>query len=145
MPWTDITRPKYERNHGRYASDCTDAEWALIESFMPGHKKIGRPRTTELRDVWDAIQYMAATGCQWAMIPNDFEPRATIQRHFYDWLNNGAENSHQPFRRREGAMASFRDIITLQKFAAVHASIRSSPTWTNQWGLVMSAVERASR
>jgi len=39
------------------------------------------------------------------------------------WLNNRAENSHQPFRRREGAMSRFRDIKTLQKFASVHASI----------------------
>jgi putative transposase len=41
------------------------------------------------------------------------------------WLNNRAENSHQPFRRREAAMAKFRDIRTLQKFAAVHASIQN--------------------
>ena len=41
------------------------------------------------------------------------------------WLNNRAENSHQPFRRREGAMVRFRDIKTLQKFAAVHASIHN--------------------
>jgi putative transposase len=41
------------------------------------------------------------------------------------WLNNRAENSHQPFRRRERAMARFRDIKTLQKFAAVHASIHN--------------------
>jgi putative transposase len=41
------------------------------------------------------------------------------------WLNYRAENSHQPFRRREGAMAKFRDIKTLQKFAAVHASIHN--------------------
>ncbi len=41
------------------------------------------------------------------------------------WFNNRAENSHQPFRRREGAMAHFRDIKTLQKFAAVHASIHN--------------------
>ena len=39
------------------------------------------------------------------------------------WLNNRAENSHQPFRRREGAMSKFRDVKTLQKFAAAHASI----------------------
>ena len=38
------------------------------------------------------------------------------------WLNNRAENSHQPFRRRERAMLRFRRIQTLQKFAAVHAS-----------------------
>jgi len=41
------------------------------------------------------------------------------------WLNHRAENSHQPFRRREGAMATFRDAKTLQKFAAVHASIHN--------------------
>ena len=40
-------------------------------------------------------------------------------------LNNRAKNSHQPFRRREGAMAKFRDIKTLQTFAAVHASIQN--------------------
>ncbi len=41
------------------------------------------------------------------------------------WLNNRAEISHQPFRRREGVMAKFRDIKTLQKFASVHASIHN--------------------
>ena len=41
------------------------------------------------------------------------------------WLNNRAENSHQPFRRREAAMANFRDVKTLQKFASVHASIHN--------------------
>ena len=41
------------------------------------------------------------------------------------WLNNRAENSHQPFRRREGAMARFRDIKALQKFTSAHASIHN--------------------
>jgi len=41
------------------------------------------------------------------------------------WLNNRAENSHQPFRRRKGAMARFRDIKTLQKVASAHASIHN--------------------
>ena len=41
------------------------------------------------------------------------------------WLNNRTENSQQPFRRREGAMARFRDIKALQKFASVHASIHN--------------------
>ena len=41
------------------------------------------------------------------------------------WVNNRAENSHQPFRRREKAMAKFRDIKTLQKFASVHASLHN--------------------
>ena len=39
------------------------------------------------------------------------------------WLNNRAENSHRPFRRREHAMLRFRRMRSLQKFAAVHSSI----------------------
>ena len=41
------------------------------------------------------------------------------------WLNDRAENSHQPFRRREAAISRFRDAKTLQKFAAVDASIHN--------------------
>ncbi len=41
------------------------------------------------------------------------------------WLNNRAENSHQPFRRREWAMAKFRSAKSLQKFVAVHASVHN--------------------
>jgi len=41
------------------------------------------------------------------------------------WLNNRAENSHQPFRRRERAMLRFRRMRSLQKFAAVHSSVHN--------------------
>ena len=41
------------------------------------------------------------------------------------WLNNRAENSHQPFRRRERAMAKFRSVKSLQKFVAIHASVHN--------------------
>ena len=39
------------------------------------------------------------------------------------WLNNRAENSHLPFRRREHAMLGFRRMRSLQKFATVHSSV----------------------
>jgi putative transposase len=41
------------------------------------------------------------------------------------WLNNRSENSHQPFRRRERAMAKFRSAKSLQKFASVHSSVHN--------------------
>ncbi len=41
------------------------------------------------------------------------------------WLNNRAENSHQPFRRRERAMVRFRSAKSLQKFASIHSSIHN--------------------
>lgn len=41
------------------------------------------------------------------------------------WLNNRAEKSHQPFRRRERAMLRFRRMRTLQKFASVQAAVHN--------------------
>ena len=47
------------------------------------------------------------------------------RREMGRWLNNRAENSHLPFRRRERAMLRFRQMKTLQKFAAVHANVHN--------------------
>jgi putative transposase len=41
------------------------------------------------------------------------------------WLNNRAENSHLPFRRRERAMLRFRQMRSLQKFVAIHGSVHN--------------------
>ena len=45
------------------------------------------------------------------------------RREMGRWLNNRAENSHLPFRRRERAMQRFRRMKSLQKFVSVHASL----------------------
>ncbi len=89
MPWTEITRPNYDRRSQRYASDSTETEWTLVEPFMPPTSKVGRPRRTEMRSVWDAIQYIAATGCQWAMLPKDFPPFTTVQYYFCGLRDSG--------------------------------------------------------
>jgi len=89
MPWTETTRPHYERRCLRYASDLTDAEWALIEPLMLPASRVGRPRKTNMRSVWEAIQYIAATGCQWAMLPKDFPPFTTVQYYFYRLRDSG--------------------------------------------------------
>ena len=47
------------------------------------------------------------------------------RREMGRWLNNRAENSHLPFRRRERAMQRFRQMKSLQKFASVHANVHN--------------------
>ena len=47
------------------------------------------------------------------------------RREMGRWLNNRAENSHLPFRRREQAMLRFRQMTSLQKFASVHANVHN--------------------
>ena len=89
MPWTEFTRRRHSRTGGKYASDLTDAEWAVIEPLMPVRRPTGRPRRTKLRDVFDALLYVVTTGCQWRMLPNDFPPVSTVRGYFYAWRNDG--------------------------------------------------------
>lgn len=89
MVWTAITREHYRRDGLRFASDTTDAEWALLKPLMPEPAGIGRPRTTDLRAIVNAILYVLGTGCQWRALPKDFPPRSTVQGYFYRWRNDG--------------------------------------------------------
>ena len=88
MVWTDVTRAQYERRHCRYASDLSDAEWLVISPLLPTRQRLGRPRVVELRDVVNALLYMASTGCQWRMLPKCFPPFTTVQNYFYAWRRN---------------------------------------------------------
>jgi transposase len=89
MAWTEITRPQYRRAGLRYASDLTDAEWAMIAPFMPERRRFGRRRSTKLRAVVEAMFYIASTGCQWRQLPKDFPPYSTVQGYFYAWVLDG--------------------------------------------------------
>lgn len=89
MPWTETTRLQYRREGLRFASDMTDAEWALLKPLMPEPAGTGRPRTTELRAVVNAILYVLCTGCQWRALGNNFPPRSTVQGYFYRWRDDG--------------------------------------------------------
>src|SRR5580700_2047442 len=89
MPWTEITRAEYQRNGLRYASDLTDAEWALIARKMPPRRGRGRPREVDLREVVQAIFYILSTGCQWRALPSEFPPYSTVQGYFYAWRDTG--------------------------------------------------------
>ena len=49
MPWDKTNRTKYDYKTGRYPSDMTNAQWAVIEPLVPLPKHGGRPRTTDMR------------------------------------------------------------------------------------------------
>ena len=58
MAWTGTNRARYERHSGRYVSDLTDQEWELVAPLLPPPKAIGRPRSTAMRDILDAIFFI---------------------------------------------------------------------------------------
>ena len=89
MSWTETARREHDRSRLRYASDCTDEEWAVIRPLLRRTSRVGRPRKHKARTLWDAIQYIASTGCQWAQLPKGFPPFTTVQYHFYRMRDNG--------------------------------------------------------
>ena len=80
--WTAENRGRYERK-GRYPSDVTDEEWALIEPHLPPERRVGR------REVLNAILYVLTTGCQWKQLPKDFPAKSTVHDYFVEWHCDG--------------------------------------------------------
>ena len=89
MTWTGIARREHSREGLRYPSDMTDREWLLTAPFIPSAKSGGRPRTTDMREVVNALLYVASSGGAWRMLPKCFPPVSTVRRYFYAWRNAG--------------------------------------------------------
>ena len=87
--WTIENRCRYDRDHLRYPSDLTDAEWALIAPLIPPAKRGGRRREVDEREIVDGIMYVLGTGCQWRAIPKDLPPRSTVHACLGRWQWDG--------------------------------------------------------
>ena len=105
---TETTRKQYERLSERYASDVNAAEFALLEPHLPPAKRLGRPRTTDLREVINAFFTCSRRAASGACCPKIFRPGAqctAISRPGAKTALGAA--SITPFTRRR---ASARDV-----------------------------------
>ena len=89
-----------------YSTDLTDAAWALIAPLLPAARTGGRPRTTDLRAVLNAIFYLLRTGCQWRLLPREFPAWGTVYHYFRTWKNTGVWTCRPPRDLRAGTNAS---------------------------------------
>jgi putative transposase len=72
-----------------YASDLSDAEWALLAPLVPRSHPAGRRQTYPLRRIVDAISYLLRTGAQWRLLPHEYPPRCTVFYHYAQWREDG--------------------------------------------------------
>lgn len=84
----------------RYPSDLTNFQWQNIEHLFPqGDGSTGRPRTYALREIVNALLYLARGGCSWRMLPHDFPPWKTVSYYFHTWRDEGVwEEVHSAWR-----------------------------------------------
>ena len=110
--WTVEQRQAHDRAGLRYPSDLTDAEWSLVEPFIPPARRGGRRRTVDAREVPNGIFYVLATGCRWRALPKDLPPRSTVHDNYltlWTWDGTLRRLHHALFvraRERAGKEAS---------------------------------------
>jgi len=132
--WKPEHRAAAERRGLRYASDLTDAEWAMVAPMIPPAKRGGRPRTINVREVLNGVCYVLWTGCQWEAMPKDLPPKSTVWEYFNQWTCDGTlEHIHHALyvavREQAGREASpTTAIIDSQSAkAAQKGALRSIP------------------
>jgi len=96
-----------------YPSDLTELQWQNIHHLFPGGdrppRSPGRPRTYGLKDIVDAVLYIARTGCQWRALPHDFPPWKTVSYYFYTWRGDGTWEAVHAALRREARVCAGRE------------------------------------
>ncbi len=90
-----------------YASDVTDAEWAMLAPYFEREGKPGRPPKYPVRTMVNACLYVLKTGCQWRLLPKDFPPWDSVYWHFRRWRDSGLwhvilRDLHKLSRKLEG-------------------------------------------
>jgi putative transposase len=123
-----------------YPSDVTNAEWKILEPLIPPAKGGGRPRTTDMREVLNAIFYVDRTGCQWRALPHDFPPWSTVWTYFRIWRNDGTwQRMHTALR--EQVRKSMGRESTPSAAIIDSQSVKTS----QKGGLAVMTVERKSK
>jgi putative transposase len=72
-----------------YHTDLTDAEWAIVEPYLPSAAPRGRPMLHSRRTIANAIFYLIRSGCAWRLLPNDLPPWQTVYHYWRTWRLNG--------------------------------------------------------
>lgn len=84
-----------------YPTDLTDEQWPAISRLIPPAKPGGRPRSVNVREVLNALFYLARTGCAWRMLPKDYPPKDTVYYYFKTFRQDGTwERIHDLVRKR---------------------------------------------
>jgi putative transposase len=73
----------------QYQSELSDEQWKIVEPLLPDAKGGSRPRTSNIREVLNAIFYLLRTGCAWRLLPHDFPPAGTVYNYFRTWSHDG--------------------------------------------------------
>ncbi len=68
-----------------YPTDLSFKQWKLLAPMLPPPERFGRKRAVDLRQIINALCYLARSGCQWRMLPKEFPKWQTVYYYFRLW------------------------------------------------------------
>ena len=68
-----------------YVSDVSRKQFELIRADLESIRKVTKPRTIDLYDLFCGVLYVLKSGCQWRMLPSDFPNWQSVYSHFAMW------------------------------------------------------------
>jgi putative transposase len=71
-----------------YPTDLSEKQWKLLSQMLPPPEQFGRKRSVNLREIINALCYLARSGCQWRLLPKEFPAWQTVYYYFRKWREN---------------------------------------------------------
>ena len=101
---------EHSRDHLRYGSDLSDAEWLILAPFMPSPTRRVGPANWPMREIMNAIFDAPRAGCAWRLLPR-VSPRSTVYGWFLRFRREGLFETINHYlvmadRERSGRQAS---------------------------------------
>ena len=73
----------------QYPTDVTDEEWSFAAPYLALINEKAAQRQHDLREVFNALRWMARAGAPWRMLPGDFPPWEAVYQQTRRWLQAG--------------------------------------------------------
>lgn len=72
-----------------YPTDIGDEEWAFVAPYLALVRPDAGQRRHDLREVFNALRWMARAGASWRMLPNDLPPWPLVYQQTQRWIRAG--------------------------------------------------------
>jgi putative transposase len=125
-----------------YPSDVTDAEWEILEPFIPEVSEDAMVPTISRREIVNGILYVLRSGCPWRLMPHDLPAWGTVYYYFRTWRIAGIWDKAMHALRKQMRQKQGRDeepsaaVIDSQsiKTSAVRGSEKGFDMGKKIWG-----------